>query len=259
MVREAKVFASVVLAALLPLHAMLYVDVRIVHRGSLEYGARVKTGRGAISTSVIDARYIAPDNEHSGGGSARRGTRRTGGRSSRRHPLDWLLLTILIVALAALEMSVKTEYYESRYYLPSLALLAVGAARAVEVLPVRYLRFVVVGACVFALVSATMAHTQVQRWATADQQSDVSRQRPTRGNERRLPFVERGRRPRAHGMSIGVLGEIRAGPSRLLRHGAPCASWPIDERNATGCLCAGGRNDRRHWPFLGTDQVELVR
>ena len=258
--RQRKVFAGVVLAALLPLLAMLYEVVRIVHRGSLEYGAHVKTGRGAISVFGHALRVMSHQ-IMSTVGVVLLVVVLVGvvvGPLSRRRPLDWLLLTILIVALAALEMSVQTEYYESRYYLPSLALLAVGAARAVQLLPVRYLRFVVVGACVFALVSATAAHTQVQRWATADQQGDVvvSALRAATRDGCRLSIA--GVDPERT-LSIGVLvryGRGQVDCSRAERH---VLLGPLTNETPQAACAPADAATVGTWPFLGTDQVVLVR
>ena len=258
--RQRKVFTGVVLAALLPLLAMLYEVVRIVHRGSLEYGAHVKTGRGAISVLVHAMRVMSHQIMSPAGVVlfAAIPVAVLVGSLSRRQPLDWLLLTVFIVSLAALEMSVQTEYYESRYYLPSFALLAVGAARAVQVLPVRYLRFVVVGACVFALVSATMAHTQVQRWATADQQGDVvvSALRAATRDGCRLSIA--GVDPERT-LSIGVL--VRYGRGQVDCSGAArhVLLGPLTNETPQAACAPAGATTVGTWPFLGTDQVVLVR
>jgi hypothetical protein len=258
--RQRKVFAGVFLAALLPLLAMLYEVVRIVQRGSLEYGAHVKTGRGAISV-FVHAMRVMSHQIMSTLGVVVLGVVLVAvvvGPLSRRHRLDWLLLTILIVALAALEMSVQTEYYESRYYLPSFALLAVGAARGVQMLPVRYLRFVVVGACVFAIVSATMAHAQVRRWATADQQGDV--------------VVSAVRVATKDGCRLSIAGvdpERTLSIAALVRYGrgqVDCSAaerhvllGPLTNETPQAACAPAGATIVGTWPFLGTDQVVLVR
>ena len=239
---------------------MLYEVVRIVHGGALEYGAHVKTGRGSISVFVHAMRVMTHQMMSIVGVVLLVGVlvAVVVGFASRRRPVDWLLLTILIVALAALEMSVQTDLYESRYYLPSVALLAVGAARAVQVLAVRYLRFVLVVGGVFALVSATVAHTHVQHWATADQQGDVivSAVRAATRDGCRLSVTgidyERTK-------SITALVEYSRGRvdcSGVQRH---VLLGPLTNETPQAACAPDGATTVGTWPFLGSDQVVLVR
>jgi hypothetical protein len=258
--RQFEVATGLGALALLPALVMLYEVVRIVQRGSLEYGAHIQNGRGSVSV-FAHALRVMPHQLMSFTGVVVLATVVVAlavGAVSRPPRPDWLLLTILVVALAALEMSVQTDFYESRYYLPSVALLAVGAARAVGGLPARYMRLLLAGACVLALVSATKAHTQVKRWAKEDQQGDVivGAVRATTDDGCRLSIagideersqaikalVEYGR---GHVDCVGAARHVLVGPSATQTPQAACAP-------------SGGRTVGT-WPFLGSHEAILVR
>ena len=258
--RQRKVAGGLVLAALLPLLAMLYEVVRIVHGGSLEYGAHVKTGRGSISVFVHAMRVMAHQMMSVAGVVLLVGVivAVLVGFGSRRRPVDWLLLTILIVALAALEMSVQTDLYESRYYLPSVALLAVGAARAVRGLSVGYLQFVLIVGGVFALVSAAFAHTQVQHWATADQQGDVvvSAVRAATRDGCRLSVAGIDYERTKSITALVGYGRRQVDCSGVERH---VLLGPLTNQTPQAACAPDGATTVGTWPFLGSDQVVLVR
>lgn len=254
------VAASIVAVALLTVLVMLYEVLRIVQRGSLEYGAHVKTGGGAVSV-FAHALRVMPHQMMSVTGVVVLVVVLVavaiGGVSRPRRP-DWLLVTILVVALAALEMSVQTDFYESRYYLPSAALLAVGAARAVGGLPSRYLRLFLAAACVLALVSATKAHVQVERWAEADQQGDeiVGALRAATDDGCRLSILgideERTQ-------SIAALVRYRRGQVDCSGLGRHVLLGPLTNETPQAACAPAGTRTVGTWPFLGSDQVVLVR
>jgi hypothetical protein len=159
-------------AALLPLVLVLYEVIEIVRRGSLIYGGHVKTGGGAVSTFIHGVAHMHEE-MHSRIGFALFAVVVAGVAASLwRRRFDWTLFAILIVGLASFEMSFQTGIFTSRYYLPTIALLAVGSARVVRALPVvpRYAStFVVFG---LILVSANGAYLNVRSWADGDQLGD---------------------------------------------------------------------------------------
>jgi hypothetical protein len=258
--RQFEVVTGVGAIALLPVLVMLYEVARIVQRGSLEYGAHIQNGRGSVSV-FVHALRVMPHQLMSVTGVVVLATvifALAVGAVSRPLRPDWLLLTILVVALAALEMSVQTDFYESRYYLPSVALLAVGSARAVGGLPTRYLRLLLAGACVLVLVSATKAHVQVERWAEEDQQGDVIvgavRAATKDGCRLSIEGIDEERTQsitalveygRGRADCVGAARQVLVGPSATQTPQAACA--PADGTTVGT------------WPFLGSHEVMLVR
>ena len=170
--RQIRVGAILTAVALVPVLAMLLQVIHIVRGGSLAYGAHVKAGSGAISV-LGDAFRVMHSETHSRWGYLLLAASVTPLVVSvwRRRP-DWVQLMILVVAFAWLEMSAQTEIFASRYYLPSVALLAIGTARAVSALPQHLSRGILVVASVTTLISAGGAHANVRSWASGDQLGD---------------------------------------------------------------------------------------
>jgi hypothetical protein len=240
---------------------MLYEVVRIVRAGSLEYGAHVKSASGSVSV-FVHALRVMPHQMMSIAGVVLLGgvliaLVLTTVFSPRRRP-DWCLLTIVIVALATLEMSVQTDLYESRYYLPSIALLAIGAARSVGVLPTHYLRAIIAVACGLTLVSAAYAHRQVRSWAEADEQGVVlvdGLRAATHGGcgltitgvdyERTRSIAALVGYRRGHVDCDGSARQVLLGPSTNLTPQAACGKASAKTVGT--------------WPFLDSDRVVLVR
>ncbi len=258
--RQRRIAAGVVAAALLPVFLMLYEVARIVQRGSLQYGARVQTGGGAVS-EFVHALHVMPQQMMSILGVALLVGLVAAvvlGLFRRTRRLDWFALPILVVALAALEMSVQSGFFESRYYLPSIALLAVGAARAAAWLPTRYLRFVLLAGCVFALFSATKAHGEVERWAADDEQGNaiVSAVRAATRGGCGLSFlgIDEERM-----QSITAL--VQYGLGNVDCQGAPRQVLLDSTMNQTPeAACAPSLPTIvGTWPYLGSHEVVLVR
>lgn len=170
--RQLRIASILVAIASAPVLAMLFEVARIVQAGSLAYGAHVKAGAGAMS-AFGDAIRMMHSETHSRLGFVLLVVVLAGVVVSlwRRRP-DWLQLALLVIALAALEMTAQTEVFASRYYLPSIALLALGAARAVSFLPRGYARAIVAGTSILIVISAGGAHSNVSSWASGDQLGD---------------------------------------------------------------------------------------
>ena len=170
--RQIRVAATLIAIACVPVLAMVLQVARIVQGGSLAYGAHVKAGAGAVS-AISDAFRLMHSETHSRLGFLLLATVLAAIAAGvwRRKP-DWVLLALLVVGLASLEMSGQTEIFASRYYLPFVALLALGATRAVGSLPLGYARAIVAGATILIVISAGGAHSNVSDWATGDQLGD---------------------------------------------------------------------------------------
>jgi hypothetical protein len=170
--RQIAVGAVLVGAALLPLLLMLYEVARIVQHHTLPYGAHVDSGGGAISELVTALRAMQHELDSVAGLVTLVVVVAATVVSAWRRRFDWVQLSILVVAVASLAMSVQTGYHESRYYMPTIALLSIGAARAIGALPLAYVRAIVVAAFVLAFVSAIPAHSKTRYWAAGDQLGD---------------------------------------------------------------------------------------
>lgn len=170
--KQIAVGAGLVAAALIPVLWMLYEVARIVQHHTLPYGAHVKSGAGAISELVTGLRAMQSELHSVAGLVSLVVVVVAIAVSAWRRRFDWVQAAILVVALASLAMSVQTGYHESRYYIPSIALLAVGTARAIGALPLVYVRALVVAAFVLASVSAISAHSKTRDWAAGDQLGD---------------------------------------------------------------------------------------
>jgi hypothetical protein len=158
---------ALAVVVMLPLAHVAVEVVRIVHRGDLVYGAKLKpsgvseawhslTGMSDVVGSHIGWVLLA---------AALLGL----GVSVRRRRPDWLLIGLLLTALVSLAWSAQTGERESRYYMPLLALLAVGVSLTlIQVQPlVRWLSLVAL--VVYAGVSAVDAHHRVDDWAGREQ------------------------------------------------------------------------------------------
>lgn len=161
-----RVLAGLAAAALLPLaHVALEVG-RIVAHGRLVYDARVRPG-GLGETLTAITRLGAALGTPSGyllllaailGAAA----------TIRARTPDWIQIGLLVTALAALAFSAQTDVLVSRYYIPSLVLLAIGAARATLALR-RPARTAVASALLVAsLASLGAAHHRVSAWAAGE-------------------------------------------------------------------------------------------
>ena len=172
--RRSAINVSVALGvlAVLPILVVLYEVARIVQRGELVYDTHVKTGGGSITVFAHALRVMQPST-HSFAGFVLLGMVGLGiAIELRRDRVDWVQLALLALAFASLEMSVQTNVYVSRYYLPTLALLAVGAARTVSAFPVYYRRGVIAVALGLGLASSIQAHSTVRHWAAGDQSGE---------------------------------------------------------------------------------------
>ena len=166
------VAAAILAAAALPLLIVLYEVAKIVERGSLVYGARVRTGGSAVSVFLHGFGHMHSETH------SRLGFLLTAIVLAalllgllRRH-VDWTLLALILVAFASFEMSFQSGVYTGRYYLPTIALLAIGSARAIRVLP-KIPRYAVAGvAFALLLISANGANTNTRDWASGDQLGD---------------------------------------------------------------------------------------
>ena len=170
--RQIRVAATLIAIASLPVLAMVLQVARIVQAGSLAYGAHVKAGAGAVS-AISDAIRLMHSETHSRLGCLLLATVLAAVAAGvwHRKP-DWVLLALLVVGIASLEMTAQTKVFASRYYLPLIALLALGAARAIGSLPLRYARATVAGAAILIVISASGAHSNVSDWASGDQLGD---------------------------------------------------------------------------------------
>ncbi len=170
--RQRTILVSLVSLATLPLLVVLYEVIRIVQRGTLVYDAHVKGGTGALS-AFTHALRVQYSSTHSFAGLVLIALALGGVlRSLRPLSVDWIQIAVVVLAAASLEMSVQTNVYESRYYLPTLALLAVGSARTIARIPAPARFGVIAAGAVLALVSALPAHSTVRTWAAGDQRGD---------------------------------------------------------------------------------------
>jgi hypothetical protein len=170
--RQIRVGATLIAIASVPILVVLVEVARIIQAGPLAYGAHVETGTGALS-AFSDALRMMHSETHSRLGFVLLIAAAAALAVSvfRRQP-DWVQLMLLIVALASLEMTAQTEVFASRYYLPLIALLAIGATRAVSSLPFSYARAIVAATTILIAVSAGGAHSNVSSWASGDQLGD---------------------------------------------------------------------------------------
>jgi hypothetical protein len=170
--RQLEVLAGLLAAALVPILVVLYEVVRIVQRGTLVYGAHVKTGSGSISV-LSHAFHVMHPSTQSVAGFVLLALAVMGfALPPRPLRIDWIQVAIVVVGLASLEMSVQSGAYESRYYLPTIALWAVGSARTVARFPARVRQGAVAAGAALCLASAVPAHSLVSDWAAGDQQGD---------------------------------------------------------------------------------------
>lgn len=78
-----------------------------------------------------------------------------------RRRVDWVQLGLLATAVATLAWSTQTGLYPSRYYLPSIALLAIGVSRLLARLP-SFVSWVAIGVLLgTAELRSTLVHTHL--------------------------------------------------------------------------------------------------
>jgi hypothetical protein len=256
--REIAIGASLIGLALIPVLGMLYEVLRIVQRGTLVYGVHVKAGSGSISV-FVHALQVMRSSTHSVAGFVLLGVIGAAiAFDARSRRVDWIQLTILVVALAALEMNVQTNFYEPRYYLPTLALLAVGAARAVGRLPVLQIRAVIVAVCVLALVSAAYGRSTVRHWATGERVGDqlvaTVRAQTQRGCRLTLSGIDDER-------SYAITTLVGYPHSNLSCAGVPryLLLGPSAERSAEAVCSPARPVVLDNWNVANTEQVQFVR
>lgn len=159
--------ATAVLVAL-PLAVMLGWTTRIVLSGKLVYDTEVDAGAGLLAALRTQA-SLAQQVLGSPVGVVLAGAVAIGAATllvvERR--LDWLSLGLVATSLAFLVFAAESGLVVSRYYLPTMACLAVAAARAASML--RW------AAPVLAATLAALTITQLgeadrwtEEWATAD-------------------------------------------------------------------------------------------
>ena len=170
--RQRHVLAGLLVAALVPIGIVLYEVLKILRRGTLVYGAHVKTGGASISVFAHAFRVMHSSTQSYAGFVLLALVVLGLARSVRPLRPDWVQFAILLLGLASIEMSVQTDVYESRYYLPTIALWAVGAARTVARVPTPARTGALVAAAALCMVSAVPAHRMVRTWAAGDQQGD---------------------------------------------------------------------------------------
>lgn len=241
--------------ALLPLLGMLYEVVRIVLRGSLVYGTHVKTSGGALDVFAHALRRMRFATQSVAGYAMLSFIALFLVADLWRRRVDWIELAIVAIALASLEMSMQTGYYESRYYLPAIALLAIAAARAAVQLPAIMVRGVIVVVTGLALVSSESARSTVRYWAAGDQVGNelVASVRAHTNNGCNLTIAgvdpERTR-------SIEELVRFRDGPvncSRIGRYVVLGPSARLPQR------CAPNHRLLGEWEVSHLEVIRLVR
>jgi hypothetical protein len=236
---EIRVGAILGAIAALPVFGVLVAVIGIVRSGSLVYGQHVKTGSSAIAV-FGDAVRAMHSEMHSRWGFLLFVIVVAAIAVSlwQRRP-DWVQVTILLLAVASLEFSAQTEVFTSRYYLPSIALLAVGAARAVGRLPPGYARGAIVAAWVVTAFSAGGAHSNVTSWASGDQIGDdlvnAVRMDTHRGCHLKIDGIDPERTaaiaglvayPSGYAECAGVPRYVLIGPSPERSGDAECAPLP---------------------------------
>ena len=170
--RQLRVLVGLAAAALVPIAVVFYEVVAILRRGTLVYGAHVKTGSGSVSVFTHAFRVMHASTQSYAGFVLLALVLLGLARSVRPLRVDWAQVAILVLGLASLEMSVQTDVYESRYYLPTIALWAVGAARTVARVPAPARTVALLAATALCAASAVPAHRMVRTWAAGDQQGD---------------------------------------------------------------------------------------
>ena len=158
----------------LPLLHMGVAVVRIVRRGDLAYGAELQPGGLDPGRDTGTALKAMTSQTGTPLGWVLLLTALVGvGVSLRRRPVDWTLTAVLLTALAALAWSAQTDVLVSRYYMPTIALLAVAFTVCVASWPVRIGRIAIAGVIVGAIVSGVIGHSRVRDWAR-DESSGVA-------------------------------------------------------------------------------------
>jgi hypothetical protein len=118
------VVAAVVVAAAAPLLHMLVAVAQISRSGDLIYGAQLSTAQGLRLAGEAPLRLISKTGSVAWPMMAVLTLILLAVRVRRRQPIA-LEVVLVLVAGALLAMNVQTGFFESRYYLPSLGLLAV--------------------------------------------------------------------------------------------------------------------------------------
>jgi hypothetical protein len=231
--------------ALLPIVGMLYAVILIVRRGTLVYGAHVQSGSGVISTFREALDQMHPAMQSYVGFVLISTALIALLVSAWGRRFDWTQLALILGALASLVMSTESGAFESRYYLPTTALLAIGTARGAGSLPTWPLRLLLAATLVFAVASAISAHSLVDRWSTEDQHGDdlvaATRQSTHDGCRLRIEGVDYERTrsiatlvtyPNGHGSCTGVARQVLIGPSAgrsAAQICAPARATPLGE------------------------------
>jgi len=174
---------------------------------------------------------------------------------------NWTVIGLFAAAVASLVWSAQSGYAESRYYQPTVALLAVAVPLLLANLPARYRLAPIIVLAVVAVISVPSGHRKVGRWAATERRENsfvrVARQLQETGcpvvvtgidleRTTALPVLTRlGRRPFAacseHAAYVAV-GTIRE--NTLLRHacapgtGRLIGTWRLAVEEVTLTRCA---------------------
>ena len=85
---------------------------------------------------------------------------------------DWFALGLLATALAFLAFAGSTEVSVSRYYLPTLALVALAIVRATPVIRRRLQWLIAVGLVTIGVVQVPLAREMADDWVSREQQQE---------------------------------------------------------------------------------------
>ena len=156
-------------AATLPLLLMTVWTAKIIAAGELVYGVDVKAGPGLIRNIHTQVVLAGPVLGTSLGTVLCVATViAVIAVLVRCRSLDWLALGLLVVAAGFLVFAAESGVVTSRYYLPSLALLALALARLVSRLGANAMYVVVAMLAIFTLTQFHDARSSVRNWAGDD-------------------------------------------------------------------------------------------
>ena len=180
---------------------------------------------------------------------------------------DWLMSGLFATVLVCLIWYAQTGVYPSRYYIPSLTLVAVALSLTLTRLSVVLARrrqpagLVAAGAvCVLVVGSALQAHRDVEHWAQDDQRGRVLVEAVARARSSGCPVVETGVDPERT-LALPFLSSLVVEP---VRPRLPCVRrgfvvfGPETARVVAAACPPPKRTQLGTWVLEG-EQLSLVR
>jgi hypothetical protein len=211
--------AALCAAVLAPVaHVALEVAL-ITHRGNLAYnGNQVSPGTGAVRKTVkFIAEWPSATGSILGLLLTLALTIHVARRLARRRP-DWLMSGLLAAALVCLAWGGQSGVFPSRYYIPSLTLVAIGVMLILAQAGRAERRLALAAALLVFAGSSYLAHRDVHRWAVDDQRGHILVEAVAAARSSGCPVAETGVDPE-RAESLPILSSLAASHSKA----PPCS------------------------------------